>query len=115
MTIDDLLTFLALIAAVYAVTSPATRLSLRLKIGILARIFVAVALIVVVLLEYYDAVEPLLHIPHFGFSTKYHTTPQGLAFLVAIVSGGVVWVAGQRSTIPARRMKKLKRLIVALI
>jgi hypothetical protein len=115
VTIDGFVTLLALVVAVVAVIPSAMRRALDLKFDAWDRFIVIISFIAVIVLEYYETVKVIFHIPSFGFAQKYHLTPPYLAFLVVLLSGFFVAAVVFLKPIPARRMEKLRRLIETLL
>ena len=115
MTMDGFLTLLALVAAVVAVIPSAMRRAVDLQFGVWQRLVVITGFVVVLFLEYYNTAKVILHLPSFGVATKYHLTPQNLAFGVVLLCGFYIVPVILWKRIPARRMEKLRRLIETLV
>jgi hypothetical protein len=112
MTIDGLLTFLGLLAAVFAVISRAQRLNLWLKVRPVHILVVCVSFIAIIALEFYDSLVSLSWVPP---SVGWLLKPNEIAFLIALASVPLVapWV--HFGSLPKRRVHMFRDLIEELV
>lgn len=111
MTLDGLLTFFALLVAVFAVMSRAQRLNLSLKVRASDIAIALVAFITVNILEFY---EPLAKAGWFPDSAYWILKPNELAYLVVLISVLVIPFSIHIARLPRNKIHRLRDLVEEL-
>lgn len=111
MTIDGLLTFLALLVAVFAVMSRAQRLNLLLKIRASDIVIAIFAFITINVLEFY---EPLAKAGWFPDSACLILKPNELAYLAVLISILAIPFSIYIAQLPRNKVHRLRELVEEL-
>ena len=108
MTIDGLLTFLALLVAVFALSTRAQRLNLRLKLRVW---HVVVALLGGIAVHMLELPEVLAKLPHIPEPKQWFMDPKEIAYLVVLAVSALVGLHMWCSPLPKGKVYQL-RLVV---
>ncbi len=111
MTIDGLLTFWALLVAVFAVMSRAQRLNLALKVRSSDIVIAGSAFIIVNALEFY---EPLAKAGWFPNVSCWGLKPNELAYLVVLISVLAIPLSIYIAHLPRSKIHRLRDLVEEL-
>jgi hypothetical protein len=112
MTIDGLLTLLALLVAVFTVMSRAQRLNIWLKVRLAHILVICLAVIAIIALELYDALFKLGWVP---CSEAWPLKPNEIAFLGVIIGLPIVAASIHFAALPQSRLNRLRNLIEELM
>ena len=111
MTIDGLLTFLALLVAVFAVMSRAQRLNLSLKVRASDIVIAVFAFIAINVLEFYG---PLTKVGLFPDSACWLLKPNELAYLTVVISVLAIPFSIYIAQLPRNKVHRLRDLVEEL-